>query len=99
MEKNKDSKILSTNLPPFFWKKVQKLIQKNQEGLLQSFLFGSESVSNLEINLENKIQSLKNQLNYFQERILNLEAERKTYKNPKRREKQALEAIPNIYKG
>ena len=34
MENTKDYKILSTNLQPFFWKKVKNIIRKNKKGAL-----------------------------------------------------------------
>ena len=42
MENGKDFEILSTNLQPFFWKKVKNVIRQNKKGALQEFLFGSQ---------------------------------------------------------
>jgi hypothetical protein len=42
MEKNKDSQILETNLEPFFWKNVQRIINQNKKNGLQNFLFSKE---------------------------------------------------------
>ena len=46
MENGKDYEILSTNLQPFFWRKVKKIIRQNKKGALLEFLFGKVTVSN-----------------------------------------------------
>lgn len=72
IETGKDHQVLSTNLPPYFWRKVKKPLHKNQQGVLQQFLFGPESSSNLEIDLETKIQSLQNQIDSLQQILMGL---------------------------
>lgn len=70
MKNGKDSKILSTNLQPFFWKKVKDVIRQNKKGALQEFLFGSQLNHS---DLEEKIQILQNQLNSLQQKVIDLE--------------------------
>ena len=41
LEKGKDYEILTTNLQPFFWRKVKNIIRQNKNAALQEFLFGS----------------------------------------------------------
>lgn len=89
IESGKDFEVLSTNLPPFFWRKIRKIIRKNQPGVLQQFVFRSESVSNFEIDFGTKIQSLQNQIDSLHERILKLGNEGKTSKNARRGQKKA----------
>jgi len=36
----KNYEILSTNLQPFFWRKVKNIIRQNKKAILQEFLFG-----------------------------------------------------------
>jgi hypothetical protein len=62
MENGKAFKILSTNLQPFFWKKVENVIRQNKKGALQEFLFGSQlnqsiNHSDSQNDLQKKIQS------------------------------------------
>lgn len=76
METGKDFEILSTNLKPFFWRKVKTIIRQNKKEALQEFLFGSQgSIANTDPTkgLEEKIQSLQNQLNSLQQRVVHLE--------------------------
>ena len=42
MEASTDRKVLKTNLNPFFWGKVKKVIQRNKKAALEEFLFGSQ---------------------------------------------------------
>src|SRR3982751_6164143 len=42
MKNGKAFEILSTNLQPFFWKKVKNVIRQNKKGALQEFLFRSQ---------------------------------------------------------
>ena len=47
METGKDFEILSTNLKPFFWRKVKTIIRQNKKEAFQEFLFGSQgSIAN-----------------------------------------------------
>jgi len=39
----KNYEILSTNLQPFFWRKVKNIIRQNKKAALQDFLFGSNN--------------------------------------------------------
>lgn len=76
METGKDFEILSTNLKPFFWRKVKTIVRQNKKEALQEFLFGSQgSIANTDPTkgLEEKIQSLQNQLNSLQQRVVHLE--------------------------
>lgn len=73
IETGKDYEILATNLPPFFWRKVGKIIRKNQQGALQEFLFGSQFHPDLREYLKEKSQILQNQLYFLTEKVRNLE--------------------------
>ena len=76
---------VSTNLQPFFWKKVHNVIRQNKKSALQEFLFRKDQ-DNKSINqdpnprikiLEDQIQSLQNQINFLQDRICDLETNSK----------------------
>lgn len=41
--KNKDCKILDTNLPPLFWLEVESVLRQNRKDVLEKFLFERES--------------------------------------------------------
>jgi len=76
MENGKNYEILSTNLQPFFWRKVKNIIRQNKKAALQEFLFGSqESIAPTEIqnDLKDKIESLENQVFSLQQRVIHLE--------------------------
>ena len=88
IENAQDYEILSTNLQPFFWKKVKNIIRQNKKGALLEFLFGSDngrgdsyqSSSPTVKILEDQIQALKNQINSLQQKIIQLESK---LENPK----------------
>ena len=44
--KNKDCKILDTNLPPLFWLEVESVLRQNRKDVLEKFLF-EEKIENL----------------------------------------------------
>ena len=76
MEMGENYEILKTNLQPFFWRKVKTIIRQNKKAALQEFLFGSQdSIAAPEIqnHLNEKIESLENQVNSLQDRISELE--------------------------
>ena len=72
MEAGRDFEILSTNLQPFFWRKVKTIIRQNKKKALQEFLFGSSNLLEQSQNfyhekqnlkeLEEKIQTLHNEV-------------------------------------
>jgi len=82
IENAQDYEILSTNLQPFFWKKVKNIIRQNKKAALQKFLFieytdkqNDNKGSNPKIQLlENQIQNLQNQVNSLQQKVIQLEA-------------------------
>jgi hypothetical protein len=101
MENGKDYEILSTNLQPFFWKKVENIIRQNKKGALQEFLFGSElnqsiNHSDSQDNLEEKIQILQNQLNFVHQKVIDLETKIENPKYARRKQNKASEAIKSI---
>ena len=93
MENGKDFEILSTNLQPFFWKKVKDVIRQNKKGALQEFLFGSQLNHS---DLEEKIQNLQNQLNSLQQKVMDLEAKVDNQKYVRRGHNKAFEATKSI---
>ena len=88
IEAGKDYEVLTTNLQPFFWKKVQNIIRQNQKGLLLEFLFGKKmdtkqdnGGSNPTIKiLKDQIQTLKSQVDSLEQKISQLESK---LENPK----------------
>ena len=77
IENGEDYEILQTNLQPFFWRKVKDTIRQNKKTALQEFLFGSqESIASTERqnDLKDKIETLQNQFNSLQQKVIQLEA-------------------------
>ena len=73
----KITKILETNLQPFFWRKVTNIIRQNKKGALHEFLFGSrDSLAALETQnyLNEKMETLQNQVNFLQQKMNFLES-------------------------
>lgn len=67
MEKDKNYKILKTNLKPFFWRNVEWVLHQNKKDGLTNFLFPIQNleVQNLKITIEELKKeniALKNQL-------------------------------------
>ncbi len=81
IEKGKDYEILTTNLQPFFWRKVKNIIRQNQKGALLEFLFGeygNRKTGNKGSDLvfqqmEKKMETLQNQVNSLEQKIIQLE--------------------------
>lgn len=81
IEKGKDYEILTTNLQPFFWRKVKTIIRQNQKGALLEFLFGeyaNRKTGNKGSDLvfeqmEKKMETLQNQVNSLEQKIIQLE--------------------------
>ena len=97
MENGKDFEILSTNLQPFFWKKVKDVIRQNKKGALQKFLFGSQlNHSDSQKDLEEKIQILQNQLNSLQQKVIDLETKAENQKYVRRGQNKASEDIKGV---
>ena len=90
IENAQDYEILSTNLQPFFWKKVKNIIRQNKKGALLEFLFGSDndrgdsfqSLSPSLKEMEKKIKNLQNQVTLLQQKVINLEAKLDNSKYP-----------------
>jgi len=79
MQMGENYEILKTNLQPFFWRKVKSIIRQNQKGTLPEFLFGStqgieSTYPGSSPALDAKIQNFQNQVNFLQQRVINLEA-------------------------
>ena len=97
----KDYEILSTNLQPFFWRKVENIIRQNKKGALQEFLFGSQlnkSINHLDSqnDLQEKIQILQNQLNSLQQKVMDLETKVENRKYARIGQNKASEDIKSI---
>jgi hypothetical protein len=107
----KEYEILSTNLQPFFWKKVHNIIKQNKKDALLQFLFGKGADNNLDNisssptfqQMDHKIQDLQNQVHSLQQKVIQLEAKFMTVEqNPKdalRGTLQAPEGTKTIHKG
>lgn len=60
-----NSRILETNLKPYFWREIGNVIRQNRQEILLKFLFSNSSTSSVE--------DLQNQINFLQEKIFDLE--------------------------
>ena len=73
MKKNDNCQILETNLEPFFWDDVERIISQNKKRGLQNFLFSKETS-----NLTKEIKSLKKEEKYVYECLQKIISEWKT---------------------
>ena len=76
MGNGKDYELLDTNLQPFFWRKLRKILRQNKKVVLLEFLFGSQGLTpqtHLTKELEEKIQIFENQIASLQEKVIHLE--------------------------
>lgn len=97
IDNGKDYEILSTNLQPFFWRKVENILRQNKKGALQEFLFGSQlNYSDSQNVLEEKIQNLQNKLNSLQQKVIDLETMVENPKYVRRRQNKAFEDTKSI---
>ena len=101
IDNGKDYEILSTNLQPFFWRKVENILRQNKKGALQEFLFElqlnlSINHSNSQNDLEEKIPILQNQLNSLQQKVIDLETKVDNQKYVYREQNKVSEAIKSI---
>ena len=101
MGNGKDLEILSTNLQPFFWKKVKDVIRQNKKGALQEFLFGSQmnqstNHSDSQNDLKEKILILRNQLNSLEQKVIGLEFKVEDPNYARIRQNKTSEAIKSI---
>jgi len=73
IENGKNYKILSTNLEPFFWRKIKKIIRQNKKSILLEFLFQSSTETGQRESLQNQVNSLVEKVHSLEERIIDLE--------------------------
>ena len=101
MENGKDYEILSTNLQPFFWRKVKNIIRQNKKAALQEFLFGSQEIIAIasQNDLEAKIQNLQNQLNSLQQKVIHFEAKLENSKSALSGTLEAPDTMKSIQQG
>ena len=65
--------VLLTNLKPFFWESVERIIRQNNKKLLLSFLFEMDSIQNEDIqSFDQAIQNLENEIIRLRKEIKNL---------------------------
>jgi len=100
MENGKYYEILSTNLQPFFWRKVKNIIRQNKKAALQQFLFGSKhpggednrsGVEGSDPDLDQQLTSLRetmkllqNQVQRLQQKVIHLENQLTNIEDPLR---------------
>ena len=74
MNNEKDLQILKTNLKPSFWRNLRTILRQNKKIVLLQFLFGrGYTYQDSSSHLEDQIQTLKNQVNSLQQKIIELE--------------------------
>jgi hypothetical protein len=77
MENGKDLEILTTNLQPSFWRKLKTILRQNKKIVLLEFLFGSQdsiAAPETQNHWNEKFETLQNQANFLQQKIIDLEA-------------------------
>jgi len=73
-ERTNNSQILKTNLKPSFWRNLKSILRQNKKAVLLQFLFGrGYSYPPSSFYLEDQIQTLKNEMNSLQQKIIELE--------------------------
>jgi len=73
-ERTNNSQILKTNLKPSFWRNLKSILRQNKKAVLLQFLFGrGYSYPPSSSYLEDQIQTLKNQVDSLQQKIIQLE--------------------------
>ena len=81
----------------FYSQIFKNIIRQNKKGVLQEFLFGSQlNHSDSQNDLEEKIQILQNQLNYLQQKVIDLETKIENQKYVRRGQNKASENIKSI---
>ena len=76
MENGQDYRILKTNLQSSFWRKLKSILRQNKKIALLQFLFGSQdsiAEPDTQNHLNDKIERLQNQVNFLQQKIIQLE--------------------------
>ena len=64
LNQGSESKILKTNLKPYFWTEVENLLRQNKKSILNNFLFPNSLSSS---------ETTENKLNFLEEKIISLE--------------------------
>ena len=80
MENGQDYQILKTNLQPSFWRKLKSILRQNKKIALLPFLFGSQdsiAEPDTQNHLNEKIERLQNQVNFLQQKVIQLEQNQK----------------------
>jgi hypothetical protein len=78
MENGEEYEILNTNLQPFFWRNLKSILRQNKKTVLLQFLFGrGYSYPPSSSHFEDQIQTLKNQVDSLQQKIIELEENQK----------------------
>jgi len=73
-ERTNNSQILKTNLKPSFWRNLKSILRQNKKTVLLQFLFGrGYSYPPSSSHFEDQIQTLKNQVDSLQQKIIQLE--------------------------
>ena len=74
MNNGKDLQNLTTNLKPSFWRNLRTILRQNKKAVLLQFLFGRGYTNqDSSYHLEDQIQTLKNQVDSLQQKIIELE--------------------------
>jgi hypothetical protein len=73
-ERTNNSQILKTNLKPSFWRNLKSILRQNKKAVLLQFLFGrGYNYPPSSSYLEDQIQTLENQVDSLQQKIIQLE--------------------------
>lgn len=73
---DKNVKVLETNFPPLFWKRVKEVIRQNKKGALTELLVetSNSSIKNSNLSVEKLIQDLQLQVNLLRDKVIRLES-------------------------
>ena len=93
MEKDEKFQILETNLEPFFWKNVDRVIRQNQRSGLENYLFSTDSKSQI-ISSQNS-----SQLNFQNLKEIPDEEKREIIKKGLELQRKNLISLKDYYEG
>jgi len=71
--------VIATNLEPFFWPDVERVLKKRKKNGIEEFLFGKkvqEVEENIEIQLQemkNEMQEMRNEMKKFHSKVSQIE--------------------------
>jgi len=86
MQGDKNYEILATNLEPFFWRNIKRIMDQNKKGGLENFLFPKEKLNvtfSSAKDIDSEINILKNKIEILERKNMELKNLFLEKENPK----------------